>query len=305
MTGTTYRPHQTVGFIGLGMMGSRMIQHLKGYASRLLVYDTDSDRARQCAQTAGAESVPDILSMQAADIVVLMLPSSMVVDQVVRGADGKPGLLDILSPGAMIIDMSSSTPANTIENARMASERGLTYMDAPVSGGPAGAETAKLAIMAGGSETDFAHAKPLLEKLGANMLRAGEVGAGHAVKALNNLLAATILAATSEVFAAGEKFGLDPEVMHRIVNASSGGSFMTNFTWPRAVLPKTYNFGFAIQLMNKDVGIAMSLIESMGMDTTLAQASAQMWRNALDQSHPTADITELTRQLQRKAGLTV
>lgn len=302
MSQNNYRAHQTVGFIGLGMMGSRMVRHLKGYAD-LLIFDVDAARAQQAASEANGKAVSSISDLANADVVILMLPNSKIVDIVVRGENAQPGLLDILSKGAVIIDMSSATPANTIENEKLARDRGLIYMDAPVSGGPAGAESGKLAIMVGATSEDFAHAKPLLDKMGTNVILAGHIGSGHAVKALNNLLSATILAATSEVFAAGEKFGLDPHVMQQIINASSGSSYATSHTWPRAVLPKSYDFGFALAFMHKDVGIAMSLIESTGMQTVISKASSQMWDQALKIAPPAADMTEITRQIQKAAGL--
>jgi 3-hydroxyisobutyrate dehydrogenase len=302
MSQQKYRAHKTVGFIGLGMMGSRMILNLKGYAD-LLVFDVDVVRAKLSAREADGKSVSSLRDLAVADVVILMLPNSKIVDAVVRGEHGESGLIDILSSGAAIIDMSSSTPAHTIENARLCAAKDLIYMDAPVSGGPGGAESAKLAIMVGASERDFNHAKPLLDRMGTNVIRAGDIGSGHAVKSLNNLLSATILAATSEVFAVGEKFGLDPQIMQQIVNASSGSSYATSHTWPRAVLPKTYDFGFTLSLMHKDVGIAMSLIESTGTETILAKASAQMWDRALKASPPGADMTEITRQIQQAAGL--
>lgn len=302
MSQNNYRAHKTVGFIGLGMMGSRMVRHLKGHAN-ILIFDVDSARAKQSASEANGHAVASMNEMSKADTVIMMLPNSKIVDSVVRGEPGKPGLIDILTPGAMIIDMSSATPANTIENAKLVRTKGLIYMDAPVSGGPGGAESAKLAIMVGASQADFDHAKPLLDHMGTNVILAGGTGSGHAVKALNNLLSATILAATSEVFAAGEKFGLDPHVMQKIVNASSGTSYATNHTWPGAILPKTYNFGFALSLMHKDVGIAMSLIESTGVKTVLAEANAKMWDHALKNAPAGADMTDITRQIQKAAGL--
>jgi len=156
--------------------------------------------------------------------------------------------------------------------------------------------------MAGGDAADFAQALPLLSLMGTKVVHVGPVGSGHAVKALNNLLGATILVATSEIFAAGEKFGLDPAVMHQVIDASSGGSFMTAQAWPRAVLPKTWNFGFAMQLMNKDVGIAMSLIKSTGIKTVLCEANAALWANAVKEN-PGADMTIITKNIREAAGL--
>jgi len=285
-----------VGFVGLGAMGGRMVGHLKGFAD-VQVFDLDVARREQAAQAAGGKAVASIAAMTDVEVVILMLPDSPIVDKALRNE-----LLKTLKPGAMVIDMSSSTPANTIENAKVSKQQGITFIDAPVSGGIGGAESGKLAIMAGGDAADFARALPLLNRMGTKVVHVGPVGSGHAVKALNNLLGATILVATSEIFAAGEKFGLDPEVMHQVIDASSGGSFMTAHAWPRAVLPKTWNFGFAMQLMNKDVGIAMSLIESTGVKTVLCQANAALWAAAV-KANPGADMTVITKDIRQAAGL--
>ena len=287
---------QKVGFVGLGAMGSRMVAHLKGFAD-VQVFDLDVARREQAAASAGGQAVPSISAMADAQVVILMLPDSPIVDKVLRNE-----LLQTLKSGAMVIDMSSSTPANTIENAKLAKQHGITFIDAPVSGGIGGAESGKLAIMAGGDAADFARALPLLNRMGTKVVHVGPVGSGHAVKALNNLLGATILVATSEIFAAGEKFGLDPAVMHQVIDASSGGSFMSAQAWPRAVLPKTWNFGFAMQLMNKDVGIAMSLIESTGVKTVLCEANAALWAKAVKET-PGADMTGITKGIREAAGL--
>ena len=287
---------QKVGFVGLGAMGSRMVAHLKGFAD-VQVFDLDVARREQAAASAGGQAVSSISAMADAQVVILMLPDSPIVDKVLRNE-----LLQTLKSGAMVIDMSSSTPANTIENAKLAKLHGITFIDAPVSGGIGGAESGKLAIMAGGDAADFARALPLLNRMGTKVVHVGPVGSGHAVKALNNLLGATILVATSEIFAAGEKFGLDPAVMHQVIDASSGGSFMSAQAWPRAVLPKTWNFGFAMQLMNKDVGIAMSLIESTGVKTVLCEANAALWAKAVKET-PGADMTGITKGIREAAGL--
>jgi 3-hydroxyisobutyrate dehydrogenase len=287
---------QKVGFVGLGAMGGRMVAHLKGFAD-VQVFDLDVARREQAAAAAGGKAVASIGAMADAQVVILMLPDSPIVDKVLRNE-----LLKTLKQGAMVIDMSSSTPANTIENAKLSKQHGITFIDAPVSGGIGGAESGKLAIMAGGDAADFARALPLLNRMGTKVVHVGPVGSGHAVKALNNLLGATILVATSEIFAAGEKFGLDPAVMHQVIDASSGGSFMSAHAWPRAVLPKTWNFGFAMQLMNKDVGIAMSLIESTGVKTVLCEANAALWAKAVKEN-PGADMTIITKNIREAAGL--
>jgi 3-hydroxyisobutyrate dehydrogenase len=278
-----------------------MVRHIR-HAEQILVHDVDIDRTRVLAAEIGARPVAALKDFAQADIVILMLPDSDAVDQVFR-AEGEGALLSVLRPGALVIDMGSSTPTRTVENARIAHARGIRFIDAPVSGGVGGAQAASLAIMVGASAETFEAVRPLLQCMGAKVIRAGEVGSGHAVKALNNLLGATILAASAEVFAVGEKFGLDPAVMHSIVDASSGGSFMSNRVWPKAVLPQSWDFGFALALMNKDVGIAMSLIESTGVQTVLSKANAGIWAEANAQAAPGADMSEVVRRMRLVAGL--
>jgi 3-hydroxyisobutyrate dehydrogenase len=302
----------TIGFIGLGAMGSRMIRHLKD-ASGLLLHDVDGARTRQLAAELSAEGVAaraasGLADFASVDVLILMLPDSAVVDQVFRGAgqsaeSASGGVLSWLRPGTLVIDMGSSTPGHTVDNQVAAQARSVSFIDAPVSGGVGGAQAASLAIMVGASEAEFERARPLLQCLGSKVIRAGDVGSGHAVKALNNLLGATILAASAEVFAIGEKFGLDPGVMHSIVDASSGGSFMSNRVWPKAILPQSWDFGFALALMNKDVTIAMSLIESTGIQTELAQANAKIWADAALRAAPGADMSDIARQFRVRAGL--
>ena len=302
MSAIQLRSHQTIGFIGLGMMGSRMVHHLKG-AGDLLVFDADSAAAARIAGEVGAKVAKDLGDFASADVVILMLPNSSVIDQVVCGADGKPGLLSVMTQGSVIVDMSSATPANSIANAEKSQAKGIGYVDAPVSGGPAGAQAGSLAIMAGGDAAHFEALKPLFDRMGANVVHTGAVGTGHAVKALNNLLAATILAATGEVFAAGEKFGLDPAIMQKVVSASSGGSYMSSVTWPKAVLGKTWDFGFSLALMNKDVGIGISIIDGVGLDAPICHTNAKLWQETFDAGHGAKDMTRLVEMTQKKLGL--
>lgn len=302
MSAIKLRPHQTIGFIGLGMMGSRMVHHLKDYAS-LIIHDADTQRTAEIAKTSGATAAKSLQDFKSADVVILMLPNSAIIDELVKGNGQQPGLLAVLQEGSLILDMSSATPANSIANALEAAKKGIAYVDAPVSGGPAGAESGKLAIMAGCEPEHFVLIEPLLNRMGANVVRTGEVGSGHAVKALNNLLAATILQASGEIFAAGEKFGLDPAVMQKVISASSGGSFMTSVAWPKAVLGKTWDFGFSLALMTKDVGIGMSIIDSSGVDAPLCKTNAQIWSAANQAGMGQKDMTQVVKSIRDQAGL--
>jgi len=302
MTQSPSSAFKTVGFIGLGAMGSQMVRHLKGVAN-ILINDTDPARAAEAATVVGGKVVDGVSGMSSADAVVLMLPTSAIVDQVLRGANDGKGLLDYLAPGSMVIDMSSSAPTNSVANADLAEKRGIRFIDAPVSGGVKGAEAASLAIMVGGAQADYDRALPLLQKMGAKVFLVGKVGSGHAVKALNNLLAATALVATSEVFAVGAKFGLDPATMLKVIDASSGQSFQTSHVWQKAVIERSFQFGFTLALMEKDVRVAMSLFDAMGSDAELSRTSAAVWAKALADAAPGSDMTVVARQAEQALGL--
>jgi 3-hydroxyisobutyrate dehydrogenase len=293
---------KTVGFVGLGAMGSQMVRHLKGVAN-ILVFDTDAARAAEAAMASGGKVVDGVSGMSSADAVVLMLPTSAIVDQVLRGANGGKGLLDYLASGSMVIDMSSSAPTNSVANAEIAAKRGIRFIDAPVSGGIKGAEAASLAIMVGGAQADYDRALPLLQKMGGKVFLVGKVGSGHAVKALNNLLAATALVATSEVFAVGAKFGLDPAMMLKVIDASSGQSFQTTHVWQKAVIERSFQFGFTLALMEKDVRVAMSLFDAMGSNAQLSRTSAAVWAKALATAAPGSDMTVVAKQAEQAVGL--
>jgi 3-hydroxyisobutyrate dehydrogenase len=302
MTESHSSTFKTVGFIGLGAMGSQMVRHLKGVAS-ILINDTDQARAAKAAADVGGKIVDDVSGMGSADAVVLMLPTSAIVDRVLHGENGGKGLLDYLSSGSMIIDMSSSAPTNSVANAEIAAKRGIRFIDAPVSGGIKGAEAASLAIMVGGAQADYDRALPLLQKMGGKVFLVGKVGSGHAIKALNNLLAATALVATSEVFAVGTKFGLDPAMMLQVIDASSGQSFQTTHVWQKAVIERSFQFGFTLALMEKDVRVAMSLFDAMGSDAQLSRTSAAIWNKALAAAAPGSDMTVVAKQAEEAVGL--
>jgi 3-hydroxyisobutyrate dehydrogenase len=228
-----------------------------------------------------------------APVVILMLPDSDVVEKVVDG-----GLLDALGDGALLVDMSSSEPLRTRALARRVAERGVTLVDAPVSGGVSGARAGTLTIMVGGPADAAATLTPLLSLMG-RVRHVGDVGAGHALKALNNLMSAAHLLASSEAILAGERFGLDPAVMLDAVNGSSGRSGSTENKWPNYVLPETYDSGFTAGLMVKDIRIALGLAEATGAPSQLTARTVELWGRAVEQLGPGADHTEIVRWLRR------
>jgi len=285
----------TIGFAGLGHMGTPMANRLAAAGHRLRVYDIAPAARARHERLDGVAVVSHVAEIaDGADVVILMLPDSAVVTQVLL-ADG---LLGHVAPSAVVVDMSSSEPGRTRELARVAADRGVTLVDAPVSGGVAGARNGSLTIMLGGPPSVLDRLRPVLEVLGSQVMHAGDiVGAGHAVKALNNLMSAAHLLASSEALLAGRQFGLDPEVMLSIVNSSSGRSGSTQLKWPKYILPEAYDSGFGLRLMLKDMRIALQLEQEAGVPALLGQAAVAAWAAAAEDLPPAADHTEIARWL--------
>jgi 3-hydroxyisobutyrate dehydrogenase len=279
----------TIGFIGLGKMGSPMARRLVDGGHRVLGFDVAPEALAHLAG-AGGTPVHSASEAAAADLVVLMLPDSNVVTAVLRGDE----VAAALASDSIVIDMSSSEPMRTRELAAELAQRGVHLVDAPVSGGVRGAETGKLTIMVGGEVGIVDRVEPVLALLG-RPVRAGDVGAGHAIKALNNLMSATHLWVTSEAMIAGQKFGLDPEVMLSVFNGSSGRSGSTENKWPNFILPGGYDSGFGLRLMLKDMKIATALARAVGVEPALGDDAVELWSRAADDLEPAADHTEVAR----------
>jgi 3-hydroxyisobutyrate dehydrogenase len=289
----------TIGFAGLGHMGTPMAGRLAAAGHRLRVYDIAPAARARHEGIDGVLVVSQVAEIaDGADVVILMLPDSAAVAQVLL----TDGLLEHVASSAVVLDMSSSVPARTRELAGVAGKRGVTLIDAPVSGGVAGATGGSLTIMAGGPADVLERLRPVLEVLGSHVVHAGDVGAGHAVKALNNLMSAAHLLASSEALLAGRQFGLDPDVMLSIVNSSSGRSGSTQVKWPKFILPEAYDSGFGLRLMLKDMRIALQLERDAGVPAPLSQAAVAAWAAAAEDLPPAADHTEIARWLAARIG---
>jgi 3-hydroxyisobutyrate dehydrogenase len=289
-----------VGFIGLGMMGTPMVQCLAGSAFELYLDDADAARVDTLtAQTGGqrlqAENAAEL------DVLITMLPNSAIVESVLLG-DGANGWANRLAKGAVVIDMSSSEPERSRKLGATLEERGLAYLDAPVSGGVKRAKEGTLAILVGGDAQVLARCKALLDAMGTSVLHIGAAGSGHAAKALNNYVSAAGLAATVEALHIAQRFGIEPEVMTDVLNASSGRSNTSENKVKQFMLSGTFASGFALQLMNKDLKIARALGQSVGYPMTLGATCAEVWDEAAQRSTPSTDHTELYRLLPRDAS---
>jgi 3-hydroxyisobutyrate dehydrogenase len=287
-----------VGFVGLGAMGTPMARHLAGRFP-LSAYDVDPAVRERWESEAvdGVEVVADLAgAVRGVDAVVLSLPDSAVVEEVF------PDLLEALEPGTVIVDMSSSDPLSTRSLHCRAHTAGVGLVDAPVSGGVAGAEAASLTAMVGGSGDDVAAVEPLLACMTGSRVHVGGPGAGHAVKALNNLLSAAGIAIAAEAIEVGSRFGVDAERMIEAFNSSSGRNWATEYKYPAFVLPEDFSSGFRLGLQRKDVEIALALSESCRSRTPLTRATATAWAEAEDSLGADADHTEFARLFERRGS---
>jgi 3-hydroxyisobutyrate dehydrogenase len=224
---------------------------------------------------------------QGADALVTMLPDGDAVREAVLDA------LPALPRGALVIDMSSSDPLGTRALGRALEAAGIEFLDAPVSGAVVGARNANLAIMAGGKAAAFEKALPLLHTLGKSIFHVGPLGAGHAVKALNNYLGAAGTLAGFEALLIAQAFGLDPKPMLEAINASTGRNSTTEKKIARDILTGAYASGFKLALMAKDVGIAASLARGLGIEAPFLTRTLQLWKSAQAVLPATADHSEI------------
>jgi 3-hydroxyisobutyrate dehydrogenase len=278
MTGTD-RP--VVGFIGLGTMGHPMVSNVVRAGFDTIVYDADPSTTERVAAELGAEAAEDVAGLARADVIVCMLPTSAIVRSVLLGDDGRAD--PALRPGTVIVDMSSSDPVETVETGRILAESGLVMVDAPVSGARERAIAGTLAIMLGSDDDAAAdRAVPVIDAMSQRIFRTGKLGTGHAMKALNNFVAAAAYTASSEALVAGERFGLDRSTMVEILNASTGQSFVTTHVLQAHIVDGAFASGFALPLMTKDVRIARSLQQAVGHAAPVCDAVTEALGDALD-----------------------
>jgi len=296
-----------VGFVGVGAMGSRMVRRLAGRGFLLTVYDSNPDAAHAAEAPPQVTAAGSITDLAGCDPVITMLPDDKAVRSCVLGSDAVEGLAHVLGQGSLVLDMSSSGPQATVDLARVLRERGLRLADAPVSGGVARAEDGTLAIMTGGDEVDLERCRPLLEAMGSHIVHVGGIGAGHAAKALNNMLSASGLVAAIEVLSVGARFGLDPAVLLDVFNNSTGKNNSTEHKIAQQVLSRAFGAGFSMRLMRKDLATAMDLAHQTGTPTPLSAACFEVWEAAMRHLDVEDDVdhTAIARYVEDQAGVTL
>lgn len=289
------RGHRRVAVIGLGRMGTPMAVRLVGAGFDVVGFDAQPDAVSAAGAAGVGTAMTAADAARDADVVILMLPTSDVVESVVDRLE--PALAD----GQIVVDMGSSEPLRTRDLAARLARRGVRLYDAPVSGGVAGAVDGKLAVMAGGDAEGLAELSDVLAVFG-RVFPVGPVGSGHAIKALNNLLSAGHLWMTTEAVFAAQDFGIDPDVALAVFNSSSGRSGSSEKKWPDFIRTGTFDSGFGLSLMLKDVGIAAALLDSSGRPSAVAEAVREGWAAAAERLGPAADHTEVARYLEAGNG---
>jgi 3-hydroxyisobutyrate dehydrogenase len=293
-----------VGFIGLGKMGLPMATNLAKAGQDLIVYDLDRSVVDAFVAEHDARPANGLTSVaENADIVITIVPTGKDVRTIALGDGQGDGLAANMGKGKLLLDMSSSDPTGTVALAAMLAEGGIALVDAPVSGGVTRATDGSLAIMVGGGAADVDRCRPLLDIMGGQIFECGGVGAGHAMKALNNMLSAIGLAAAGEALLIGKQFGLDPAVMVDTLNRSTGRNNATEVKFHQFVLNGTYGSGFTNGLMVKDLTTAQDLARASEVPAPFTALVREFFEAARKQYGNGSDHTEVVRWQQEVAKL--
>lgn len=274
-----------VAIVGLGNMGMAMVRRMTGQGVAPRAWDLDAAK-RAAAEAAGA-IVPATPAGVAHPVVVLSLPNEAAVAAVLTD------LLPALPQDAVIADTSTLSPTAARDFARRAAEAGCAYLDAPVSGGPAGAAAGSLAMMVGGASGALERARPDLERLAARILHIGTSGAGQVAKLVNNLLVATNLVVAAEALRLGARAGVAPEALLPVINGATGRSAATEVNWPRWIASGAFDSGFTAGLMRKDVRLAVALAAEAGAPLDATGRAAAAWEALVAEVPDEADFNRL------------
>jgi 3-hydroxyisobutyrate dehydrogenase len=279
-----------IAFIGLGKMGQPMARRLLGAGFAVAGHDVSTAAVAALSGEAGFHPSASVLeAVRGAGVVLLMLPDSPVVDALLW----EQGLAAALQAGQLVLDMGSSDPVRSRENAARLAASGVAFVDAPVSGGVKRAIDGSLAIMMGGETQAVERVRPMLQSMGKTLVHVGTAGAGHAVKALNNYVSASGLLAVCEALTAAEAFGIDPHKVNQVFNASTGRNNTTDVKVEAFMLSGAFNSGFALALMRKDLQTAQAFIERMGTQGDFAKACLQAWQQAQNTLDTGSDHTAM------------
>ena len=280
----------SIGVVGLGNMGLPMAVTLVRAGFAVVGFDLSAER-RALAAAQGIRAVAEVaVLLRAVDAVVSSLPHGRDVEALVLTP---AGLLERRDRRVMLVDTSTADPGTSRRLAALLEEAGHGHLDAPVSGGPAGAATGQLTMMIGGAEADFAAAQPVLAALSAKAVHVGPSGAGNVAKLINNMLVAAHLITNGEAFRLAEAAGVKAEAVLQVVNAATGRSAVSEVFFPKWILPAGFDSGFSAGLMRKDVGLAAELAREIGIDLPLSATVAALWAGSREAVPDAADFTRI------------
>jgi 3-hydroxyisobutyrate dehydrogenase-like beta-hydroxyacid dehydrogenase len=289
---------ETIGFIGLGNMGTPMASRLAEAGYQLVVFDTRDDVIAPFISRGAtrASSAADVGSQ--AETVLVSLPTPDIVQNVVA---------EIAQGSAVktVVDLSTTGPKVGAAIAADLKGRGITFVDSPVSGGVGGAKAGTLAVMVSCPRATFDRLEPMLKNIGKVFFIGEAPGSAQMMKLCNNLMSAAAMAISAEAITAGVKAGIDPAVMVDVINVSSGMNTATTQKFPKSILNRRFDYGFATGLMFKDVRLCLEEAEGMGLDLETAKAVRSVWQKMNDQFGPESDFTRIVEMVEKPAGVTV
>jgi 3-hydroxyisobutyrate dehydrogenase-like beta-hydroxyacid dehydrogenase len=292
---------QIIGFVGVGRMGGRMARRLIEAGYGLAIFDT-TDAATAPLVAMGARRLDSAAAVASeAEIVLASLPTPPIVEAVALGPKG-------VAEGSSVkifVDMSTTGATYAKRVAEGLAAKGIQAVDAPVSGGIAGAAKGTVAVMVACADETFDKLKPVLDNIGKVFHVGRQPGQGQTMKLLNNLLSATAMAISSEAVVMGVKAGLDPTMIIDVINSGSGRNTATQDKIPRCVIPRTFDFGFAIGLLNKDIRLCLQEADALGVPMIVGSAVRQLLAIATASEGPDADMTELVKRVEEWAGVRV
>jgi 3-hydroxyisobutyrate dehydrogenase-like beta-hydroxyacid dehydrogenase len=290
-----------IGFIGLGQMGFHMARRLVEAGHRVVVFDTRPEAIERLVKL-GAEPAGSVREVaDRAETVMASLPTPDVVLAVAAGKDG------LIEGNRMrrFVDLSTTGSAVASDIFETLKMRDIVQIDCPVSGGVTGAAKGTLALMASGPRAEVTAIEPALKALGKLFFISELPGAGQTMKLCNNFLSATAMTATAEAMVLGVKAGLDPRIMLDVINSGTGRNTATEDKFARVVLPRTFNLGFTVGLMSKDVKLCLAEAKALGVPMEVAETVSRMLQVACDENGPDKDLTTVVQPVERRAGVEV
>jgi 3-hydroxyisobutyrate dehydrogenase-like beta-hydroxyacid dehydrogenase len=292
---------QQLGFIGVGRMGSHMAGRLLEAGHHLTIHDVNETAVQRLEQRGAKRAASPAEVASAVETVLVSLPTPDIVQSVALSASGVIAGTKVKT----FVDLSTTGPRVAAAVAQGLAAKGITAVDAPVSGGPSGAEKGTLAVMVACPKQLADALAPVLGVIGKVFFIGERPGMGQTMKLLNNLLSASALAITTEAIVLGSKAGLDPKIMLDVINAGSGRNTASQDKFPRCVLPRRFDFGFATELLYKDVRLCLEEGDALGVPMFVGNAVKQLLAVAKATQGPGSDITEIVRALEQWAGTEV